>query len=240
MTNSVTDAAVEAAWKAYSNPGQYAGSKYRMRAALEAYNAHVEALTPPPVADVDEEMHQIGYREGYEDAVQDIDQKTGGDGEYRYCTDHDPDRHTPGPAEMIQRIVDRFEVLNFLDEAIKDGSIEPDDGGITPTPASELVTVAWTWNEKTDNPTFANRYIPRFAVHWSTGPKEQIELVTREQAEAIIASKDAEIADLEQKLSDRFSFTSDDDALNVLERYGHRETGNGIVKADIRALKEQP
>lgn len=91
-----------------------------MQKALEA------ALSTLPIAvegkvDPDEEMYQIGVRDGYSQAVQQIDRLTGGDGEYRYCTDHDPDRHTPGPAEMIQRIVDRFEVLNLLDDATKTG-----------------------------------------------------------------------------------------------------------------------
>lgn len=72
-------------------------------------------------SDDDEEIYEIGVREGYERAVQEIDIKTGGDGEYRYCTDHDPERHTPGPAEMIQRIVDRFETLNLIGEAEKRG-----------------------------------------------------------------------------------------------------------------------
>lgn len=65
--------------------------------------------------DADEEMHEIGYRDGYEKAVQDIDQLTGGDGEYRYCTDHDPDRHTPDADTMKQRIVERFETLNTME-----------------------------------------------------------------------------------------------------------------------------
>lgn len=69
----------------------------------------------------DEETYQIGIRDGYSQAVQEIDRLTGGDGEYRYCTDHDPERHTPGPAEMIQRIVDRFETLNLIGDAEKRG-----------------------------------------------------------------------------------------------------------------------
>ena len=68
-----------------------------------------------------DEAYEIGIREGYERAVQEIDIKTGGDGEYRYCTDHDPERHTPGPEEMIQRIVDRFEALNLMKEAEDNG-----------------------------------------------------------------------------------------------------------------------
>ena len=78
-------------------------------------------------ANADDEAYEIGKRDGYSEAVQQIDRLTGGDGEYRYCTDHDRDRHTPGPVEMIQRIVDRFETLNLLEEATKTGSDQPDD-----------------------------------------------------------------------------------------------------------------
>ncbi|WPM82758.1 hypothetical protein R5W60_16590 [Brucella pseudintermedia] len=62
-----------------------------------------------------DEAYELGKRDGYSEAVQEIDLKTGGDGEYRYCTDHDPERHTPDPASMIQRIVERFETLNTME-----------------------------------------------------------------------------------------------------------------------------
>lgn len=78
-----------------------------------------------PVDDADE-AYEIGKRDGYSEAVQTIDRMTGGDGEYRYCTDLDPDRHTPDPSAMIQRIADRFEVLNLLDEAHADGRDRPE------------------------------------------------------------------------------------------------------------------
>lgn len=84
-----------------------------------------------------DEAYEIGKRDGYEEAVQDIDQRTGGDGEYRYCTDRDPERHTPGPVEMIQRIVDRFETLNLLDEASKDGRDQ--DGPVAATGFDRIV-----------------------------------------------------------------------------------------------------
>lgn len=98
------------------------------------------AATPPAApqpaqpVDAEDEAYEIGRRDGYSEAVQQIDQLTGGDGEYRYCTDHDPDRHTPGPAEMIQRIVDRFETLNLLRDTEKDGRDQ--DWGITTPPAA--------------------------------------------------------------------------------------------------------
>ncbi len=96
------------------------------RAAAQAdYEARIRSALSAQAQDTrsddDEEIYEIGVREGYERAVQEIDMKTGGDGEYRYCTDHDPERHTPGPAEMIQRIVDRFETLNLIDDAEKRG-----------------------------------------------------------------------------------------------------------------------
>lgn len=83
--------------------------------------AVLSALDQVKRTDDEEETYQIGVRDGYSQAVQEIDQLTGGDGEYRYCTNNDPDRHTPGPAEMIGRIVARFETLNLIDEAEKRG-----------------------------------------------------------------------------------------------------------------------
>lgn len=101
-------------------------------------------------------------------------------------------------------------------------------------------------------------------------------VVTRSNAEVIIAAKDAEIERWHRKAMDagvithsdgttshpmrkerddlkadnaaltarvkelegRYSFTSDDDALAFLERYGHKETVNGIIKADMRSLDD--
>jgi len=78
-----------------------------------------------------DELCEIAERDGYEKAVQEIDQLTGGDGEYRVSMlvggGVDDERHTPDAASMIQRIVDRFEILNLLDEATKTGSDQPDD-----------------------------------------------------------------------------------------------------------------
>jgi len=92
----------------------------------ESWREYINSLASPAPAEKmvgsdDDETYEIGKRDGYSEAVQQIDQLTGGDGEYRYCTDRDPDRHTPGPAEMIQRIVDRFETLNLLRDAEKTG-----------------------------------------------------------------------------------------------------------------------
>ncbi|QVJ07685.1 hypothetical protein L7H23_01325 [Sphingopyxis sp. BSN-002] len=54
-----------------------------------------------------QDSFHIGVRDGFSEAVQLIDVLTGGDGEYRFCTDGDPERHCPTPAEMIARIVER-------------------------------------------------------------------------------------------------------------------------------------
>lgn len=66
-----------------------------------------------------EEMGKIGERDGYEKAVQDIDLMTGGDGEYRHCTDHDPERHCPDAEAMKAKIVERFEQLQAENERLR-------------------------------------------------------------------------------------------------------------------------
>lgn len=71
--------------------------------------------TPAPSTSTEEaekEAAEIGFRDGYEQAVQDIDILTGGDGEYVFCTDGDPDRHCPTPEHMKLRIKDRFEATS--------------------------------------------------------------------------------------------------------------------------------
>lgn len=79
----------------------------------------------------EEEAYEIGKREGYEAAVSDIDLMTGGDGEYRFCTNGDPERHTPDAATMKQRIADRFAALSPRSAdgqewlAAKDGAAAP-------------------------------------------------------------------------------------------------------------------
>ena len=81
---------------------------YRVRCQLG------KACATPPAAEREgdeDEAYKIGYRDGYDEAVQDIDVLTGGDGEYRYCTDHDPDRHTPDAEIMKRRIEERFDAL---------------------------------------------------------------------------------------------------------------------------------
>ncbi|WP_374387187.1 hypothetical protein [Brevundimonas sp.] len=60
---------------------------------------------------VENEAYEIGKREGYAEAVADVDRLTGGDGEYRFCTEGDPDRHMPSPAAMKKKIAERFAAL---------------------------------------------------------------------------------------------------------------------------------
>lgn len=55
-----------------------------------------------------EDGYNLGVRDGFQEAVQIIDQLTGGDGEYRYCTNHDPERHCPDPVFMVRNILERF------------------------------------------------------------------------------------------------------------------------------------
>ena len=63
------------------------------------------------VENVEEVAYQTGKRDGYEAAIQEIDQLTGGDGEYRYSTDHDPERHCPDPYAMRVKIKERFDAF---------------------------------------------------------------------------------------------------------------------------------
>lgn len=58
--------------------------------------------------DNEDDAYRIGRRDGFSEAVQLIDQMTGGDGEYRYCLGlEDSERHCPDPDMMIARIVAR-------------------------------------------------------------------------------------------------------------------------------------
>lgn len=81
---------------------------------LDAVNDAIAALRPanPPataagVGEADDglEDFEAGRREGYGDAIQEIDVATGGDGEYRWS--NDPDRCVDERV-MKQRIIERF------------------------------------------------------------------------------------------------------------------------------------
>lgn len=67
--------------------------------------------------DPEEDAFNIGMRDGFSEAIQLMDLMTGGDGEYRYCTDHDPERHCPSPYEMAARILARFTAQNPMESA---------------------------------------------------------------------------------------------------------------------------
>lgn len=62
-------------------------------------------------SDDEEAAFAIGRRDGFQEAVQIIDELTGGDGEYRYCTDHDSERHCPDPVFMVRNILARCAAL---------------------------------------------------------------------------------------------------------------------------------
>jgi len=64
-------------------------------------------MTTYTQADMDE-MYEIGKRDGYEKAVQDIDVLTGGDGEYTCCVGVISDAHCPDPEAMKRRIANRI------------------------------------------------------------------------------------------------------------------------------------
>lgn len=116
---------------------------YKKRQCQYDFEARIRSVLTPPAPQVTgatysqaeyDEAYEIGKRDGYSEAVQQIDQLTGGDGEYRYCLgDEGSARHTPGPSEMIQRIIDRFETLNLLDEATKSGR-DQEWGNTAPAP----------------------------------------------------------------------------------------------------------
>jgi hypothetical protein len=79
---------------------------------VQTFARHRRALTSSSTATVDEEeeAYELGKRDGYSEAVQDIDLLTGGDGEYRYST-LGGERHCPDPDTMKARIVQRFATL---------------------------------------------------------------------------------------------------------------------------------
>ncbi|WP_454686884.1 hypothetical protein [Agrobacterium leguminum] len=127
---------------------------YRIVTISPALSAQVQDAR----SDDDEEIYEIGVREGYERAVQEIDMRTGGDGEYRYCTDHDPERHTPGPAEMIQRIVDRFETLNLIEDAEKRGDFWDAPGSAQVQDVAGAVIKLGTYGRAYDRPEERRAY----------------------------------------------------------------------------------
>lgn len=58
--------------------------------------------------DEEEKAYRIGNEEGYQDAIQEIDIATGGDGEFCFCLGGYSERHCPDAKTMKARILDRF------------------------------------------------------------------------------------------------------------------------------------
>lgn len=64
---------------------------------------------PASSPNAEDEAYEIGLRDGYAQAIQEIDIATGGDGEFRYCMGFaDPERHCPDEEAMKRRILARF------------------------------------------------------------------------------------------------------------------------------------
>lgn len=172
--------------------------------ACDALNV---ALTKPPAPErseeetAEDEAYEIGKRDGYAQAVQDIDLRTGGDGEYRFCTDHDPDRHTPTPAHMIERIVDRFSALRAAsipaperskEEAVR-VKVKPLEWEAT---EDEMGRNGWRWRGK---PAVGLAYIISVMVHGQLGERYEIASRTGNFA-SLEEAKAAAQADYEQRI----------------------------------------
>ncbi len=81
----------------------------------------LEELRQPTQSDDD--AYELGKRDGYESAVQDIDMLTGGDGEYRYST-IGGERHCPDADSMKARIAERFNSQPTQSDAVREAVIE--------------------------------------------------------------------------------------------------------------------
>jgi hypothetical protein len=77
----------------------------------------LEELRQPTQSD--DEAYDLGKRDGYEKAVQDIDMLTGGDGEYCYST-IEGERHCPNPDSMKARIAERFNSQPTQSDALRE------------------------------------------------------------------------------------------------------------------------
>ena len=71
----------------------------------------------PVAEDEADDAYKIGLREGREGAIQDLDLKTGGDGEYRGSTTAG---RTVGEAAMEQRIIKRYAALEAEVAALRE------------------------------------------------------------------------------------------------------------------------
>ena len=73
---------------------------------VQAFARHAAAERSRAEAN-ENEAYEIGKREGRDEAMQELDLLTGGDGEYRFCTIPD-ERHCPDADTMRDRIVSRL------------------------------------------------------------------------------------------------------------------------------------
>ncbi|MFG1413408.1 hypothetical protein V5G24_20060 [Xanthobacter sp. VTT E-85241] len=87
------------------------------------------APTPAGVNQDDpDEAYELGKRDGREDAAQEIDRLTGGDGEYSFSTFQGEGCSTP--EAMIQRIVDRFSALEEFEKLYLAHVMSPAPAGV--------------------------------------------------------------------------------------------------------------
>ena len=57
----------------------------------------------------DDEIYELGVVDGYAKAMQEVDVRTGGGGEYRFAMGGPSDRHCPDAEAMRDRIAARFD-----------------------------------------------------------------------------------------------------------------------------------
>jgi len=89
-----------------------------VRHGREDERAKIAAEASQPTQS-DDEAYDLGKRDGYEKAVQDIDMLTGGDGEYCYST-IEGERHCPNPDSMKARIAERFNSQPTQSDALRE------------------------------------------------------------------------------------------------------------------------
>lgn len=77
---------------------------YSVRGVLEKRWNELSLAANAETADSEEDIFNIGLRDGFSEAVQMLDRLTGGDGEYRFCVIGN-ERHCPTPVELAERIV---------------------------------------------------------------------------------------------------------------------------------------
>jgi hypothetical protein len=102
-----SEAMIEAGAKAFCET-----QSLNPRKLAEVVYTAMRATTPTAPVQDDDETYEIGKRDGYEKAVQDIDLLTGGDGEYRYVMGVASDSHCPDAETMKARIAERFSRLS--------------------------------------------------------------------------------------------------------------------------------